>query len=78
METICYTCVNLTIDLVMSGVGYLFIKKWGRWKSMCYEDYYAKLEVEDVADVIGMTIQEFDQMILDRIKEFPKVLGVRK
>lgn len=67
-----------TIDLVMSGLSYLFIKKWGRWKSMCYEDHYAKLEVEDVAHVIGMTINEFDQMIFDKIRQFPKVQGVRR
>lgn len=34
-----------------------FIKKWGRWRSNCWEDHYAKLDFSDIAIIANIPLQ---------------------
>lgn len=36
-------------DLARSNKSAISIKKWGRWRSNCWEDFYAKLDFNDIA-----------------------------
>ena len=40
-------------DLAMNHVPAWIIKKWGRWSSECWQQFYAKLDHSDVAKVTG-------------------------
>ena len=33
-----------------------FIKKWGRWRSECWQDFYAKLDFSDIAKLSKLTL----------------------
>ena len=35
-----------------------FIKKWGRWRSNCWEDFYAKLDFTDMAIIANKSLHE--------------------
>ena len=35
-----------------------FIKKWGRWRSNCWEDFYAKLDFTDMAKIANKSLHE--------------------
>ena len=35
-----------------------FIKKWGRWRSDCWQDFYAKLDMSDIAKISNLTWHE--------------------
>ena len=35
-----------------------FIKKWGRWRSNCWEDFYAKLDFTDIAKIANQSLHE--------------------
>ena len=35
-----------------------FIKKWGRWRSNCWEDFYAKLDMSDIAKLSNLSWHE--------------------
>ena len=35
-----------------------FIKKWGRWRSNCWQDFYAKLDFTDIAIMSNLTLNQ--------------------
>ena len=35
-----------------------FIKKWGRWRSDCWQDFYAKLDMSDIAIISNLSWHE--------------------
>ena len=35
-----------------------FIKKWGRWRSDCWQDFYAKLDFSDIAKISNLSLHE--------------------
>ena len=35
-----------------------FIKKWGRWRTDCWQAYYAKLDFRDIAKMSNLTLSE--------------------
>jgi len=45
-------------DLAIAKCEPWFIKKWGRWRSNCWEDHYAKLDFTDIAVIANKSLQE--------------------
>lgn len=45
-------------DLARSLKPTWFIKKWGRWRSNCWEDFYAKLDFTDMAKIANQSLHE--------------------
>lgn len=41
--------------LARAGHSAWFIKKWGRWRSNCWEDFYAKLDLTDIAIISNLS-----------------------
>ena len=35
-----------------------FIKKWGRWRSDCWQDFYAKLDFSDIAKLSKLSLNQ--------------------
>ena len=45
-------------DLARAGVASRDIKKWGRWLSDCWEAYYLKLDLTDIARATQISLQD--------------------
>lgn len=45
-------------DLARANTSALGIKKWGRWRSNCWMDFYAKLDYSDIAKISHLTLHQ--------------------
>lgn len=58
-------------DLVRAGKDSRAIKKWGRWHSRCWEDFYLKLHLLDLSILTRLSLNELgvaDTALYDRVK----------
>ncbi len=46
-------------DQARNGVPHWIIKKWGRWKSNCWEAIYARLDFRDVAKLTNTSVNDW-------------------
>ena len=45
-------------DLARANVSAIGIKKWGRWRSNCWEEFYAKLDYSDIAKLSKLSLHQ--------------------
>lgn len=45
-------------DLSRCNVKDEHIQKWGRWRSDCWKEHYAKLDHSDIAEITSLTLSD--------------------